>query len=60
MTTLQVIFLLMLLILALPIIAYMVMKFGAAGYFRAKQRQQDKTINNYERQRKEASLHERP
>jgi hypothetical protein len=29
------------LLFGLPILAYLVMKFGAAGYFRAKQRQQE-------------------
>jgi hypothetical protein len=29
----------------LPIIAYMVMKFGTAGFFRAKQRELDKQNN---------------
>lgn len=29
------------LLFGLPILAYLIMKFGAAGYFRAKQRQQE-------------------
>lgn len=29
-------------VVGLPVIAYLIMKFGAAGYFRAKQRQQEK------------------
>ena len=42
MTTLQAILLVIGLMVTLPVVAYMVMKFGTAGYFRAKQRQQEK------------------
>jgi hypothetical protein len=30
------------LLIGVPVMSYMVVKFGAAGYFRAKQRQQQK------------------
>jgi len=46
MRTLQTILLVIGLVVVLPVIAYTVMKFGTAGYFRAKQRQQEKDKNN--------------
>lgn len=30
-------------LIVLPVASYMIMKFGAAGYFRAKQREREKT-----------------
>lgn len=44
------------LVVVLPITAYMVMKFGAAGYFRARRREMDR--NCLMRERKHESSEE--
>lgn len=49
MTAIDVILLLILIFIGLPVLAYMVMKFGTAGYLRAKNRKQNQKETNEKR-----------
>lgn len=42
MSTFQILLILLAVVVGLPILAYMVVKFGATGYFNAKRRQDNK------------------